>query len=98
MNLIDIEEPQGIAHLGYRVGQVYTGKGIANRALKLLIEAVVEEGRIKQIKAQTTMNNIASQKILEKNGFEQIGKSDETVGMNGQELTFVYYSWASLLK
>ncbi|MBE1555345.1 RimJ/RimL family protein N-acetyltransferase [Filibacter limicola] len=56
MNLIDIEEPQGIAHLGYRVGQIHTGKGIANRALKLLVEKVVEEGRIKQIEAKATTN------------------------------------------
>lgn len=98
MNIVDIEESQGIGHLGYRVGQIHTGKGSANRALKLLIEQVVEEGRIKQIKAQTTTNNIASQKVLEKNGFEQIGTSDETFEMNNQQLTFVYYSWVSLLK
>ncbi|WP_342505111.1 GNAT family protein [Sporosarcina sp. FSL K6-2383] len=96
MNLIDIEEHQGIAHLGYRVGQIHTGKGIANRALKLLVEAVMLEGRIKKIKAQTTTNNIASQKVLERNGFEQIGTSDETFEMNNQQLTFVYYSWAAL--
>lgn len=98
MNLIDIEEPHGIAHLGYRVGQIHTGKGIANRALKLLVGKVVEEGRIKQIKAQTTTNNIASQKILEKNGFEQLGISDEAFEMNDQLLKFVYYSWTASLR
>ncbi|MFJ7933793.1 GNAT family N-acetyltransferase [Sporosarcina sp. NPDC096371] len=98
MNVVDIEEPQGVGHLGYRVGQIHTGKGIAHKALKILIEKVVEEGRIKQLRAQTTTNNIASQKVLEKNGFEMIGTSDETFEMNNQQLTFVYYSWSSLLK
>ena len=93
INLIDIEEPQGIANLGYRVGKIHTGKGIANRALKLLVEKVVEEGAIKQIEAKTTNNNIASQKVLERNGFEQIGMSDETFEMNNQQLKFVHYSW-----
>lgn len=98
MNVVDIEESQGIGHLGYRVGQIHTGKGIANKALKLLLETAVEEGRLKQIKAQTTTNNIASQKVLEKNGFKKIGTSDETFEMNNQQLSFVYYSWDSLLK
>lgn len=93
INVIDIEEPQGIGHLGYRVGQIHTGKAIANRALKLLVATVVEEGRIKQINGQTTTNNIASQKVLEKNGFEQIGMSNETFEMNNTQLNFIYYRW-----
>lgn len=36
--MIDIEKSKGIGDLGYRVGQVHTGKGIANHALKILLE------------------------------------------------------------
>lgn len=70
------------------MGQAHTGKGIANKALKLLIETVT--GKVKQIKAKTTTNNIASQRVLEKNGFERIESSEE-FEMNGQMLKFVYY-------
>lgn len=98
VNLVDVEEPLGIGHLGYRVGQLHTGKGIANQAVKLVIEKVLGEGRIKQIKAKTTTNNVASQRVLEKNGFEHVGMSDEVFEMNDQKLRFVYYSWAALLK
>lgn len=91
INLVDIDEFHKIGHLGYRVGQVYTGKGIANKALKILIETVTDQG-IKQIKATTTTNNIASQRILEKNGFEIIATSSEEFEMNGQKLGFVYYA------
>ena len=87
---MDIEKSDKIGYLGYRVGQAYTGKGIANTALKLLIETVTGKD-IKQIKAKTTTNNIASQRVLEKNGFERIETSSEEFEMNGQMLKFVYY-------
>lgn len=47
---------------------------------------------VKQIKAQTTTNNIASQKILEKHGFKKINTRSEPFIMNGEEVSFVYYA------
>ena len=91
INLIDIDEANKVGHLGYRVGQVHTGKGITNKALKLLLETVTSE-EVKQIKAQTTTNNIASQKILEKNGFTRINTSSEEFKMNGKKVSFIYYA------
>jgi len=90
MNIVDIDESQKIGNLGYRVGQAHTGKSIATKALKLLLETVNDKD-IKQIKAKTTTNNIASQKVLEKNGFERIATDDEEFEMNGQMLKFVNY-------
>jgi ribosomal-protein-alanine N-acetyltransferase len=94
INLVDIDESQKIGHLGYRVGKSHIGKGIAAKALKLLLETVTNKD-LKQIKAKTTDNNIASQKILEKNGFEYIASNDEIIEMNGQKLKFVHYSWTN---
>ena len=88
---MDIDETDKIGYLGYRVGQAHTGKGIANKALKLLVETVNDEG-VKQIKAKTTTNNKASQRVLEKNGFEGIVNSREEFEMNGKMLKFVYYN------
>lgn len=91
INVVDIDESQKNGSLGYRVGQAYTGKNIATKALKLLLETVNDKG-IKQIKAKTTNNNIASQKVLEKNGFERIGTDEGEFEMNGQKFSFVYYT------
>lgn len=91
INLVDIDRFHKIGHLGYRVGQEHTGKGIANQALQKLIETIADED-IKQIKAETTTNNIASQRVLEKNGFEKITTSSESFEMNGQKLNFIYYA------
>ena len=92
MNLVDIEKSKGLGHIGYRVGKAYIGKGIANKALKLLLETAGQLG-IRQISAKTTTNNIASQKVLGKNGFQYIATADEEFKMNGQLLSFVYYIW-----
>ncbi|WP_430786662.1 GNAT family N-acetyltransferase [Virgibacillus flavescens] len=93
INLVDIDEPRSMGHLGYRIGEIHVGKRIASRSLKLLLEKVLEEINIKQINAKTTTNNIASQKVLENNGFEQEGLSDESIELNGQKLKFVNYTW-----
>ncbi|RUL47279.1 GNAT family N-acetyltransferase [Lysinibacillus antri] len=87
-NLVDIDKAQGSGHVGYRVGKAYTGKGIANNALALLLEKTYQLG-IKQIFAKTTTHNIASQRVLEKNGFSHIQTEQEH--WNGE--SFVQYRW-----
>ena len=84
INIMDIDGKIGC--IGYRVGQAYTGKGIASKALNLYIE-------INQIKAKTTTNNIASQRVLEKNGFKRMCTSNEEVKLNGQSLSFIYNAY-----
>lgn len=95
INLVDITSAQKAAHLGYRVGKFYTGKGVAKRALQLLLENVIANQNIKQIHAKTTTNNVASRVILEKNGFAYMRTDKETFEMNGQKLSFVYYRWTN---
>ncbi|TFB22844.1 N-acetyltransferase [Filobacillus milosensis] len=92
MNLVDINQTQRFGHVGYRLGKDYTGKGIANQSLKLLMEKL-DSLDVHQVRAKTTTNNIASQKVLEKNGFELVDTSDEEFMMNGQPLKFVYYEY-----
>ena len=87
INLVDIDTTNDIAEIGYRVGQEYGGKGIGARALKLLLETEIS---VTKIKAKTTINNIASQRVLEKNGFKQVSTSDE-FKMNGKKLQFIDY-------
>lgn len=88
INLVDIDTTNDIAEVGYRVGQEYGGKGIGARALKLLLETEII---VKKIKAKTTTNNIASQRVLEKNGFKQVSTSDDEFKMNGEKLQFIDY-------
>lgn len=35
INLVNVDKNQGIGHIGYRVGESYIGKGIANKSVNL---------------------------------------------------------------
>ncbi|MDI2588820.1 GNAT family N-acetyltransferase [Psychrobacillus sp. NEAU-3TGS] len=94
MNLTDIDRIESRGQVGYRIGEIHTGKGIANKALKLLLIEVLKEN-IKEVYAKTTSNNIASQKVLEKNGFIQVSKSNEEFMMNNQNVKFVHFIWSN---
>ncbi|MBU9722839.1 MULTISPECIES: GNAT family N-acetyltransferase [Bacillaceae] len=96
MNLVDIDESQQqkLGHLGYRVGKSHTGKGVANKGLKLFLETMRQQG-VGQILAKTTSDNIASQKVLTKNDFKHVETSAEEFEMNGRKLKFYYYQWSN---
>lgn len=94
MNLVDIDLSQNSAYIGYRVGQKFTGQGIAIKAVRLLLEDVDNLG-ISKIFAKTTTNNIGSQKVLEKTGFKKRELSDEGFIMNGEHIRFVNYLWTT---
>lgn len=90
INLVDIDPINGTAHVGYRIGEAFTQKGIANEALRLLVN-LAPEMNVTQIHAKTTSDNIASQKVLVKNGFERISSNEENSADTGQKLIFYHY-------
>ncbi|MBH0229094.1 GNAT family N-acetyltransferase [Halobacillus yeomjeoni] len=92
INLIDIDKSKISGYVGYRVGENHTGKGIACKALHMLMEDLKEEGFTK-LSAKTTNNNFASQKVLERNGFKKLEENNEEFVMNGETLRFVHYVW-----
>jgi RimJ/RimL family protein N-acetyltransferase len=63
----------GRREVGYRIAQEYWGKGIATRALSLLLE--VEQRR--PLYGWVLAQNIGSQRVLEKCGFTAIGEEHE---------------------
>lgn len=90
INLVDIDRNHQTAEIGFRIGANYGGQGIGNRALNLLLNTDLG---LRQISGKTTTVNQASQRILTKNGFKQVGMGEETFEMNGQDMSFVYYVW-----
>ncbi|PLT30480.1 GNAT family N-acetyltransferase [Peribacillus deserti] len=96
INLADIamESTGRKADLGYRVGRNHLQKGIAATALKYILALSADEYEINKILAKTTNKNIASQKVLEKNGFELDSIDNEAITLNGEKLSFYNYSWA----
>jgi ribosomal-protein-alanine N-acetyltransferase len=58
------------AELGYFIGEPFWGKGIAPIAIRLMIDYAFENFPIERIFARPFGSNIASQRVLEKAGFE----------------------------
>lgn len=90
VNLVEIDKMHQTAEIGFRVGAAYTGKGIGNQALRLLLD---NDLSLKRIHGKTTTVNQASQKVLMKNGFKKVGIGEEEFVMNGQSMKFVHYLW-----
>lgn len=57
------------AEIGYWVGEPFWGKGITTEAVRLMVAHTFEQFDVTRIYASTIHTNIASQKVLEKNGF-----------------------------
>lgn len=92
INIVDIDPIKNQADIGYRVGGAHIGKGIASRALSLLLKEVLTHN-ISKLFAKTTTNNVGSQKVLEKNNFTHVATDSETFEMNGQVVSFTHYKW-----
>jgi len=83
-------DPVKTAELGYRIGLAHTGKGIATKAVQLALQ-LAENHNLQKITAGTATENIASQKVLEKNGFSLIGKTENYMEQNGKSIdSFTY--------
>ncbi len=96
INLVDIDKAAGTAHIGFRVGEDFAGKGVAGKATKLLLEKISDVG-VAHVYAKTTTENIASQRVLERNGFSAVSIGDEVVQVNGREMRFINYIWKAPL-
>jgi [ribosomal protein S5]-alanine N-acetyltransferase len=89
----DIEER--CAELGYFLGDACQGRGIATKALGLLVQHMITHYRFVRLYAIVFSNNPASMRVLQKNGFylEQIRK--KAVYKNG--VIMDDYVWVRLL-
>ncbi len=73
-NLVDIEDDT--AELGYRVAQQVAGRGVATATVLQLCQLAVDKHGLRTLRAATTHQNVASQKVLARAGFVPIGPAD----------------------
>jgi RimJ/RimL family protein N-acetyltransferase len=66
-------EPDGTVSLGYGVEPERRGRGHATRAVTAMIAEARADPRITRMVATTAVANTASQRVLERNGFERTG-------------------------
>ena len=66
----------GTAVLGYRVAQHIAGRGVATANVKELCRLAATRYRLRMLRAATTHENVASQKVLTRSGFVPVGPAD----------------------
>ena len=73
-NLYDLVD--GTAEVGYRVAERVAGRGVATATLRRLCRLATEQYGLRRLRATTTNENVASQRVLEKAGFMSVGSTD----------------------
>jgi RimJ/RimL family protein N-acetyltransferase len=72
-HIVSFVEDEGRREVGYWLGREFWGRGVATSALAAFLEIEPE----RPLYAQTSTGNIASRRVLEKNGFHLIAKDDK---------------------
>ncbi|MFG2395549.1 GNAT family N-acetyltransferase [Streptomyces lydicus] len=70
-NLYDVED--GTARLGYRVAERVAGRGVATATVRELCRMARAMHGLRTLRAATSHDNAASQKVLAKAGFVPVG-------------------------
>jgi len=70
--------------VGYWVSQSAGGRGVATAALKQVISVAFGELGLHRIQGETLLDNFASQKVLQRNGFVRIGMAPTYLKIAGR--------------
>jgi len=68
-----VRGPLQSAIVSYWMDQAHTGRGLASAAVGEVVEHAFGELEMHRLEAGTLIDNVASQRVLEKNGFERYG-------------------------
>ena len=71
------------AHLGYWVDKDMTGRGIGSAAVEFALQTARNELGLHRLQASTLPHNAASQRILKRAGFEEIGLAAQYLRIAG---------------
>jgi ribosomal-protein-alanine N-acetyltransferase len=77
----------GTADLGYRVAQDVAGRGVATATVRELCRVASAQHGLRTIRAATSHENVASQKVLTRAGFVPVGPAGPA-DLGGQQGTW----------
>lgn len=72
------------ATIGYWIGAPFVGRGLATEAVRLVKAEAFGPMRLHRLEAGTLVDNVASQKVLERNGFVRYGLAPQLVKIAGR--------------
>jgi ribosomal-protein-alanine N-acetyltransferase len=77
--------------VGYWLNAAAVGRGLATAALRETIALAFGELGLHRIQAETLLSNVASQRVLDRNGFVRIGMAPTYLKIAGQWQDFILY-------
>jgi ribosomal-protein-alanine N-acetyltransferase len=69
-----LPDNDGSTEIGYALDKKFRGQGIATEAVQALSEWAFQDAGLRVIRAETPVNNVGSQRVLEKNKFQKTGQ------------------------
>lgn len=72
------------ASVGYWVGEPWTRRGLASAAVAELADLAFADLGLHRLEAGTLVDNVASQKVLQRNGFERFGLAPRYLRIAGR--------------
>jgi ribosomal-protein-alanine N-acetyltransferase len=70
--------------VGYWVARAHAGHGVATEALRQALDVAFGALRLHRVEAFTRVDNHASQRVLERNGFTAVGTARRHIHLNGR--------------
>jgi len=84
MEVYDFNKKVNMVTIGYFLAEAYWGKGIASKAVKMVIEFLFENVEVNRIHAEVMPPNEISKKVLLKNGFLKEGTLRQATQWSGK--------------
>jgi [ribosomal protein S5]-alanine N-acetyltransferase len=78
VNITDIDQP-GSTQIGFRVAERVQGRGVASTGVTLALELAATRG-VRTVLARVSTTNLASQRVLERCGFQPTGPAEPPKG------------------
>ncbi|EMV9370688.1 GNAT family N-acetyltransferase [Vibrio alginolyticus] len=91
LNVHQVDSNKSSGELGYRMGEEFTSKGIASKAVEKLISYLDAESKLGYLKAIVLVGNEGSSKVLERNGFSKVRNIPKYGALNGEIKDAVEY-------
>jgi RimJ/RimL family protein N-acetyltransferase len=79
------------AEIGYWIGEPFWNKGIVTQAVQTMVAYLFEHTNIVRLFAPVFVHNMASARVLEKNGFRQVGILKKAAFKNNRFVDMLYY-------
>ena len=76
----------GLAEVGYALATEHQGRGLMTRALVLLLSDLFANTRLERVEARCAIDNLPSQRVLEKVGFEREGRLRSYFRLHGRRV------------